>query len=245
MNCAALHTPNGLRIVVFPVDDPKALAAKITVGTVSVSDTTINVTIDKVDLPTPTKEEVAQALSDLKAADKRTRSAAADRLAKCYAPLPDKREEVAKSLESIAVDSDFWPAAAALKALAIWAGPENVKGLAAYLEQKGDMRRRNVITLLGKLKDPASAKALASCLSVQLDRHPAAAALKAIGPPAEKALIGMLDNKDNWAVREACEILKEIGTKESIEPLQKLVDSNPHVIIAPSAKAALKAVQSR
>jgi hypothetical protein len=246
MTFRSLHTPDGLRVEVDAVEDPKSVADRIDFGAITISGWTLSVTVKNLELPRPTTDEVDAAIKDLKSADKKVRTAAADRLAKCYVPLPDRLVEVAKALEPLALDKDFWTGQAGVRALAIWAAPENVPGLAGYLEQSdGDQRRSGIVAIVAKFKDPAAAKGLASCLTSGFDRGAAAAALKAIGPAAEKEVIPFIDHKDGWTAKEACLVLKEIGTKESIAPLQKLVDSKPNFLVAGPANEALQAVKNR
>jgi S1-C subfamily serine protease len=244
------HLPNGVQAVIDPVDDPKAFADQIKFGAATVSGWRITVTNPKVDLKPPSAEEVDKAVTELNSADKNVRNAAADRLAKCYAIRPERREEAAKALETIVVtsdkDNDWVGKAAALKALKMWSGPENVAGLVAYLE-KSDVNKPqgDMIAIIAVYNDPAAAKVLASCLPSGFNRGPAEAALKAIGPKAEKAVIPMLEHKDGWTARSACGILKEIGTKESNAPLQALIDKKGDPFTPNAAKDALQAIQKR
>ncbi|HEV3383352.1 MAG TPA: trypsin-like peptidase domain-containing protein [Gemmata sp.] len=246
-NIKLSQTPNGLNVEIEPVDNPKTIVEKIKFGKV-VSDQgwSISVEVKDVKLPVPSVNEIDRALDDLKSTDNRVRKDAAERLAKVYAVLPDLHVEVAKALEPLVLDKDFWLSQSALNAMKLWTSKENVPGLAGYLElDNADQRRGAVLAIVAKFKDPAAAKGLANCLSSGFDRGNAAAALKAIGPAAEKAVFPFLSHKDSWTVREACLVLKEIGTAESIAPIQALLDKKPDFVIEPTAKEALQAVKSR
>ncbi len=166
-------------------------------------------------------------------------------LAKVYAPLPDRRVEVAKALEAQITDKDFWLRQATVRALVIWAGKENVAGLVKALDSDDLNTRRGIVGIIAKYKDPVSAPALAKLLPSLAERGDASAALKAIGPAAEKAVIPMLKHSDSWAAMEACKILKEIGTAESLAPLQAILDAKPNFMVGPAATEALKAIQGR
>jgi hypothetical protein len=251
----ATQTPTGLNVTIDPVDDPKALADRLTFGTTKVSGWTISVTAKKIDLPPPTEQEVEQALKDLKSTDGRAQHAAADRMAKCYTVLASRREEVAKALGAIitettkAKDNPWVFRGAVMNALKMWAGPENVPGLVAYLEwtlegKPFPQSEGDAIAILAKLKDPSSAAVLAKYLPNGFVRGTVANALKAIGPAAEKAVIPLLEHKDGWTVREACFVLKEIGTKQAVEPLKKVIDKKDGFISDP-ANEALQAVSKR
>lgn len=65
-----------------------------------------------------------------------------------------------------------------------------------------------------------------------------------MGPVAEKAVIKQLDHKDKGVKVEACRILKEIGTKESTEALQKLAQDRDKGL-KKEAEDALKAISQR
>lgn len=240
------RAPPGVNVEVNPVDDPKTVVAKINFGQVTaIEGRTISVSAAAVELPAPTEQELALALNDLKSTDKNRQKAGAERLSKVYKIVPERRAEIAKALEDVALGKDFWAQRPAIGALAVWAGPENVPGLIKLLESV-DWPVRNTITpILGRLKDPAAAPALAKLLPGLGERGPASAALKAIGPPAEKAVIPFLTHKDAWAAKEACHILQEIGTEASIAPLQELLKGKPDFMVGPAANNALKAIQER
>jgi HEAT repeat protein len=70
------------------------------------------------------------------------------------------------------------------------------------------------------------------------DRGHASKALQEIGPAAEKEVAKYVDHQD-WGVRmEACNILKVVGTKNSLEALRKAQqDGNGLVKMAADAAA--------
>jgi predicted Zn finger-like uncharacterized protein len=245
-NIAMIRTPQGIQAEINPVDDPKAAAAKITFGEVTgIAGRTISVSVPAVELPLPTDQEVTLALNDLKTKDEPRRQAGANRLAKMYRVLPDRREEVAKVLEAAAAEKNIWVQGPAISALSLWAGPENVPGLIRIMESVDWPTQNAICPVLGRLKDPTAAPAIAKLLPGLGNRGAASAALKAIGPPAEKSVIPYLTNKDGFTASEACNILKEIGTAASIQPLQDLLKSKPGFQVESAAAPALKAVQER
>jgi S1-C subfamily serine protease len=243
---SVVRTATGLVAELEPITDPKQAASRIKFGEVTaVEGWTVTVIVKNVELPVPTDAEIDQAVADLEKGDGNRRKAAAERLAAVYSILPARRVEVAKLLEAAAVDKDFWLRLAALRALNLWSGPENVAGLTKGLEIQEGQTRVAICNILAKYKDPSCAEALAKLLPAGFERGPASAALKAIGSPAEKAVIPYLTHKDGWTVREACLILKEIGTKESVAPLQALLDKKPDFLVAPTANEALALCKSR
>jgi HEAT repeat protein len=155
-----------------------------------------------------------------------------------------RRAEVAKALETILADTDHWSRKNCLAALAVWGTKDNVPALIKLVSDSDHFVRNGAITALGKLKDERAAEALASRLPQLGDRHNAAQALRAIGSKAEMAVIPFLEHADGFTRREACSILKDIGTKESKAALEKLA-LNGDVVDTPSAKEALKAIAAR
>jgi HEAT repeat protein len=60
-------------------------------------------------------------------------------------------------------------------------------------------------------------------LAERQDRGKAVEALKAIGPPAEDAVIPFLSHGDDHVRSEACKILQVIGSEKSVPMLRTLV----------------------
>jgi hypothetical protein len=246
MNVRVVRTAQGTTAEINPVEDPKTIVDKIKFGeVVAVEGRTISVTVGTVELPVPTDQELALALNDLNSTDGNRRNAGADRLGKVYAIVPERRVEIAKVLEAAALDKDIFLRLGALRALNLWSGPENVAGLIRGLEIPEGQTRVGICNIIAKYKDPTAAPALAKILPAQFERGAASAALKAIGPAAEKFVIPHLTHKDSWTSREACYILKEIGTEASIAPLQEVLKGKPDFMVGPAAAEALKSIQER
>lgn len=240
------RTPQGVNAELDPIEDPKAVVAKLTFGeVVSVEGRTVTVKVGAVVLPVPTEQELALALNDLKSTDRGRRKTGAERLTKMYAVVPARREEIAKALETVALEKDLFVRMPALGALVLWSGPENVPALIKVIETGEGQARVAAANLLAKHKDPAAAAVLAKCLTAGFERGSASAALKAIGPGAEKAVIPYLTHKDSWTSSEACHVLKEIGTEASVVPLQEVLKGKPDFMVGPAASNALKAIQER
>jgi S1-C subfamily serine protease len=74
---------------------------------------------------------------------------------------------------------------------------------------------------------------------------PVVDALEKIGPPAEKAVVAkLLGHKDNFVRRDACGVLKSIGTKESI-PALEAAQKEGNVFVSGPAGEALKVIRER
>lgn len=197
----------------------------------------------KVEKKPLTEEDITDLLREIKNPDGFKARAAIDRLAQAEATAK-RRNEVAKALEPLATGQDHFTRLAALKALETWGVKDNVPGLLKLVSHEDVFARMGVMTVLGKLKDERAADALAARLPEFGDRRHAADALKAIGPPAEKAVLKLIKHTDLFLRHEVCNILKDIGTKDSIPALEEAtLDGNG--LVANSAKAALKAVEGR
>ncbi|MFO0951297.1 MAG: HEAT repeat domain-containing protein [Isosphaeraceae bacterium] len=141
-------------------------------------------------------------------------------------PDAARRAEVAKALESLLEDNDGFIRADAAKALGRWGGPENTPALVEALNDTAFNVVWAALDALAERKDPASAEAIAARLATPRDRGKAVEALKAIGPPAEKAVLTALSSSD-WVTRmEVCKILQVIGTQDCVPALQELIRRN-------------------
>ena len=75
--------------------------------------------------------------------------------------------------------------------------------------------REAVLDALAVLKDPATAEAVAARLVDTRDK--AAAALKAIGRPAEAAAMKYLTHDDIWVRTEACKVLEDDRRQRGVQ----------------------------
>jgi len=81
--------------------------------------------------------------------------------------------------------------------------------------------RHSAMQFLAAAKLESAAADIAARLKVAADRKAAAAALTTLGEAAEPALVALLQDNDEKTRQAICEILKEVGTKESLAALQK------------------------
>ena len=79
---------------------------------------------------------------------------------------------------------------------------------------------RQAFRFLERTKDERAIVPMVELLSSFHHRHAASEVLKAIGPPAEDALLKGLKFRDPVAVQACLEILREIGTKKSLRSLK-------------------------
>ena len=159
-------------------------------------------------------------------------------------PIDEERAAVTGALEPLLNDPDHFTRQAMIRALGVWGTRENIPALVKLFDHEDVFTRRAAIIALGNIKDERSAEAIAGRLEDALNRPAVSETLQKMGPMAQTAVARRIEDKD-WAIRlTACQILKVIGTKQSIPALETaLKDSNN--IVAGEAKSALQMVHAR
>ena len=157
---------------------------------------------------------------------------------------PARRKEVADGLGVAlgSVDDDRFLRADVAKLLTRWAGPESVPALIAFLEREDFFGAKEVLIYLAGIKDPRCAEIFARYLGKQ--REPAIKGLVSLGPQGEAPALSALSSSDNNIRKSACDVLREIGTKEALAPLKALV-VDPNQDVARAANSAIDAIESR
>jgi len=189
-----------------------------------------------------------EALASLQSGDPTRQLMAVNWLARANVDAA-RQPEIAKALERLLTDPDKNLQNAAMKALVIWATTDNVTAIITVVQndefspQANETRHLGMATL-GRLKDERGVAPVAQRLSNIHDRSSASKALIAMGPIAEKEVAKYLENSDAGTQREACRILKAIGTKASIPPLEA-ASKNRNRTTASAAKDALQTIQKR
>jgi hypothetical protein len=188
-----------------------------------------------------TDADFKQLLEDIKSTDGFRRRIALDKLAKAEAK--GHGDEVLKAVEPMFGDSDGGIRSSAAKAAATWAPKECVPVLLKLLKDDSPFVRWVVLDVFGQLKDERTFEAVADC--VPKDGVKASPALRSIGAPAEKAVAKLLKHSE-WPVQlEACKILKDIGTKESVAPLEQAAAADKGILVKNAANAAIQAINGR
>jgi HEAT repeat protein len=138
----------------------------------------------------------------------------------------------------------------AVEALALYPAPENEQALIDFLAtapgQAADenFMRENALRQLGKFADAQAAEAVAKHLTNSRMRGTAGQALTAMGAMAEDAVVPYLQNEDTAVQREACVVLRSIGTSKSVGALQPLAESR-NAGVKRAAQGAIEAIQGR
>ncbi len=185
-----------------------------------------------------------RSLADLKDPDAGKRRQTLEGLAQVK-PDAARRGEVAKAIGPLLKDTDQGVRDVALRATKTWLDRESVPFLITVLQDPNPgaiFMRGQAIELLGTLRDPRAADAVAARLPFTQERFAATKALKEIGGPAEEAVLRLLKDTDIGVKVEACRILEVIGTAKSIPALEA---AEKDIVLMFPAKAALQAIRKR
>ena len=156
-------------------------------------------------------------------------------------------------MASLANDRDDSVRHAALTVLANHGVKEHVPLLIKALNDPDAGMRATIAKGLGRIKDPRASEPLASLLAAGQSDQPyyrpsresaAAEALVHIGEPAEPAVLALLKEKNIETRCQACNILKQIGTKKSLGPLKDLT-LYPSKELSEAAAEACRSIQGR
>ncbi len=198
-----------------------------------------------------TAEEVAKLQEQLKSDDLATRQNAARELSssRLVTPTPGLLAQMA----ALANDPDDSIRRVALSVLANHGAREQVPLLIKGLKEADAGTRTTVAKGLGRLKDPRAVEPLVNLVATgqgdqsyyqPLRENAAAEALVRIGSAAEPAVLTLLKEKNIETRRQACAILKQIGTKKSLQPLKDLT-VGPSKELSEAAAEAYRAIEAR
>jgi HEAT repeat protein len=162
-------------------------------------------------------------------------------------PDPARHDEVVEALKPLITDPDATIRASAAKAMSIWADSHDVPMLITALDDPDRNVRRAAMSGFARLQDERAAEPLARQLADSdiLIHNDAVRVLRQMGPIAEPAVIKVLNSNssDVRAKERACQVLQNIGTKDSIRALNKAAAAKTPV--QRYAQAALKAITAR
>jgi hypothetical protein len=191
-----------------------------------------------------TAADLEKIQGDLQSGDLEVRRAAIRQLngVEVTAPSPELVEAVA----AVAMDADSFTRMTAANFLGTHATTNQVPVLLKLMKDSDWSSRQPAVKALGRLKDERAIQPLADLVARggNMYGQDASTALINIGAPAEKAVLGLLNERNADTLRQACTILQQIGTEASLEPLQKLIgDSDQQVNQA--AMEAIRAIKQR
>ena len=184
-----------------------------------------------------------EALADLATDDASRIQNAAGKLERA---LPQGRQaEVARALEPLVEHKEQFARQAATRALAVWCDKESVPALIGALDDDFFTVPWAALEALGKLKDERAIEPIVDLLKAKKQRQQAVQSLVAMGTMTEDAALELLAEPDSDMRYDACNILKEIGSKKSLKLLTKTASGDENGIVRLVADQALKAVKIR
>ena len=191
-----------------------------------------------------TAEELDKISADLKSPELETRRAALRQLNGREVTAPT--DEFTALIGSLALDSDMFTRMTASTYLGVHATTNEVPVLLKLLKDSDWSSRQNATKALGRLKDARAIQPLADLIARNGNSfgQDTSSALINIGAPAEKAVLGLLNERNAETQRQACTILQQIGTDASLEPLQKLVGDGEQSV-SQAAVEAIRAIKMR
>jgi hypothetical protein len=196
-------------------------------------------------------QELAKLQDQLRSGDPGQRMMAARELSS--ARLTNPPPELLAEMVLHANDPDETVRRAALTVLANYGGKEEVPLLIRNVNDSDAGVRTAIVKGLGRIKDPRAIEPLVSFLATGQGDQPyfrsgrenaAVEALVRIGPAAEPAVLALLKEKNVDTRMQACNILKQIGSKKSLGPLKDLT-SNPSKELSEAAAEACRTIQAR
>jgi hypothetical protein len=188
--------------------------------------------------------ELDHIIADLKSPEWETRRGAVRQLngADIDSPSPELLDEVG----ALALDSDAYVRMTGANFICNHATTNQVPVLLKLLKGSDWSVRQPVLKALGRLNDARAAQPLADLLARNgnMFSQDISSALINLGTPAEKPALGLLNERSLDVQRQACAILQQIGTSESLDALQKLVADEDQTV-SQAAADAIRAIKQR
>ena len=189
--------------------------------------------------------ELEKIIADLKSPDLDTRRAALRQF--CCATVESPSAELLDLVSAMATDSDQFVRMNAANFLGAYGTTNQTSVLLKLLKDSDWSTRQPAIQLLVKFKEPHAIQPLADLLARGgngMNGEQVSSALINFGPAAENAVLTLLDEKNVETQRQACAILQQIGTSESLDALQKLVGDSEQTV-SQAAVDAIRAIKQR
>jgi HEAT repeat protein len=156
------------------------------------------------------------------------------------------RARIANGYRQLAFAENSSGSPQAIDGLVHWGGKFSAPLLIQLLEKQSGGNDEAIFRGLGKAATPEAAAAIVKRLETNSGAggEAAFAALSAMGPVAEPALIGVLPFEQPESNRAAIEVLGEIGTRKSLSILRRATKSENEEV-REAALAALRSIQDR
>ncbi|HTS16334.1 MAG TPA: HEAT repeat domain-containing protein [Verrucomicrobiae bacterium] len=188
--------------------------------------------------------DVQKLMGDLASEDTNLRRAAANRLGN--ATIESVPPELLGLMASLATDADFSIRQSVSGFLKTYGTTNEVPLLIKLAESSDYMMQQNAIKGLARLKDDRAIEPLVDNImrGSQPGQQEAATALMAMGPPAEAAVLQMFQEKNLETRRQACRILQQIGSTNSLDVLREQL-TDPDQMLDQNAGEAIRAIKLR
>jgi HEAT repeat protein len=168
-------------------------------------------------------------------------------------PDHPRRAEAARDIARLMQEGGVSEKREAAAALAKWATRDEVPALLDILKEKTQSigTRPAAMKALARLRDERATATLAEMLASPFESKEAVAALVAIGPLVEGEVLPYLEHDRYTAKAAACQVLKEVGTRKSLPPLEKTLAKATREMyggyrdVAEAARAAIKTIKAR
>jgi hypothetical protein len=188
-------------------------------------------------------DELTQLLLEAEVPDDTRRVAALNRLqtAKVESPTP----ELLALAVRLAQSADYTARAAGVSLLGRYGTSAELPAMLKLLQWSQPGEQQGVLERVRSLEDPRAIAPLADLVARGGgDTHTVLGVLKRFGAAAEPAVLALLEQRHAETRRQACELLGEIGTAASVEPLRRqMLEPDPQV--SQTATTALRAVSLR
>jgi HEAT repeat protein len=188
-------------------------------------------------------DAITQALSDVQGTDVFRRGDALNELLK--AQPNERKEEVIQVIEPLLKDRDRGVRAKSIEILGVWGGKEQAPTIIKMLDDEDGGAREASMRTLAKLQDERAIAPICLRLTNFFDRGHASKALKEFGVKAQVEVSKYCVHSDAGVRHEATKLLGQIGDKEAIPALQKLINQKQDRRLAEVATQALNELRVR
>ncbi|MBE7504069.1 MAG: HEAT repeat domain-containing protein [Verrucomicrobiales bacterium] len=193
--------------------------------------------------PPITADELTPLLRDAEVPDETRRVTALNRLqsAKVESPTP----ELLALAVRLAQSADYTARATGASLLGRYGTAAELPAMLRLLQWSQPGEHQGVLERVGSLEDPRAIVPLVDLVArASGNSHAVLGVLKRFGAAAEPAVLALLEQRHAETRRQACELLGEIGTAQSVEPLRRQM-LEPDQQVSQAATTALRAVSQR
>lgn len=162
-------------------------------------------------------------------------------------PVDERRAEVVNGLLECVTDENSFIQRSALRAIAHWAGPEQIPTLINLLDDLPRASRSTIFQSLASFQDERAAQALAKRLVNREDQAQVAHLFKKLGPVAEKPVLEVLREhyQDQGSLFLITIALQDVGGADSIATLKELIASDPPFASKSLLEVTLRTLESK